>query len=79
MSRLTERLYVLVNGSEDVERSEKYIEGSEVISNIKSYSWEAEFIIIDWLSISTAMKTDIESVVKRVSTEYILVEDTEDC
>ena len=79
MLRLAERLCVLIDGSEDVERLKKCIEESEVISNVRSYSWEAEFIIIDWLSVSTAVKIDIESVTERVSTEYISVEDTEGC
>ena len=78
MLRLTKRLYVLINGSENIERLEKYIEESEVVSDIKSYFWEAEFIIIDWLDISTAVKTGIKSVTEEVLTECISVEDAED-
>ena len=68
---------MLINDSEDVEKSKKCIEGSEVAPNVKSCSWEAEFIIIDWLSVSTAVKANIESVTEEVLTEYISVEDTE--
>ena len=70
-------LLVLINVSENIDESEKYIEGSEIVSDIKSYSWEAEFIIIDWLSVSMTVKADVESVTERVLTEYVSVEDTE--
>ena len=71
-------LLVLINVSENINKSEEYIEGSEIMSDIKSYSWEAEFVIIDWLSVSTAVEVSIESVTERVLTEYVSVEDTED-
>ena len=70
---------MLIDDSEDVERLKKYIKESEVMPDVKSYSWKTEFIIIDWLSISIIVKTDIESVTEKVSTEYISVEDTKDC
>ena len=72
-------LLVLINISEDIDELEEYIERLEIVSDIRSCFWEAEFIIIDWLSVSTAMKADIESVAEEVSTEHILVEGTEDC
>ena len=76
--RSAKRLYVLIDDSENIEKSEKCIEESEIMSDIRSCSWETEFIIIDWLSISMIVKANIESVTEGVSTEYISVEDTED-
>ena len=36
--RSAERLYVLIDDSEDIERLEKCIEELEVVSDVKSYS-----------------------------------------
>ena len=77
--RSAEKLYILINDSENAEKLKKCIEESEIISDVKSYSWEAEFIIIDWLSISMIIKADIESVTEKILTECISVKDTEDC
>ena len=71
-------LLVLIDVLENVGKSEECIEGLEVVSDVRSCSWEAEFVIIDWLSVSTAVKADIESVTERVLIEYISVEGTED-
>ena len=77
--RSAEILLVLINVSEDIDKSEEYIEESEIVSDVRSCSWEAEFIIIDWLSVSIVMKANIESVTEEVLTEYISVEDIKDC
>ena len=72
-------LLMLINVSEDIDKSEECIEELEIISDVRSYSWETEFIIIDWLDVSTVMKADIKSVTERVLTECISVKNAEDC
>ena len=78
-------MIVLVDDSEDierlknVERSKICVKESEVVFSVKNCSWEAEFIIIDWLDVSTVVKINIESVTEKVLTEYISVENAEDC
>ena len=79
MLRSVKRLCALVDDSENVERSKKCIEESEIMSDIESCSWEAEFIVVNWLSISIIMKVDVESITEKVLTECVSVEDAEDC
>ena len=77
MLRSAEMLLMLVDVSENVDRLEKCIEESEIVPDVRSCSWETEFIIVDWLSVSTAVEASIESVTEKVLTGHILVEDTE--
>ena len=72
-------LLVLVDVSEDVGELKECIGGSEVVSDVKSCSWEAEFVVVDWLGVSMAVKTDIESVAEGVLTECVSVEDIKGC
>ena len=74
--RSVKMLCIFIKGSENIEESEN-IKELKVVSDVKSYSWKTEFIIKDWLNISTAVKAIIESVKEKVLTECILAEDIE--